>query len=138
MKDKKRVIATLKHFAAHGQPESGSNCGPGNFSERLLRDTFFYPFREVIQKANALSIMPSYNEIDGVPSHANKWLLRDILRNEWGFRGMAVSDYFAITELNQQMRQRASLSPKTKLKLHFSPRRRASISNCPMQTAIPT
>ncbi len=102
MKDKKRVIATLKHFAAHGQPESGSNCGPGNFSERLLRDTFFYPFREVIQKANALSIMPSYNEIDGVPSHANKWLLRDILRNEWGFRGMAVSDYFAITELNQR------------------------------------
>lgn len=102
MKDKNRVIATLKHFAAHGQPESGSNCGPGNFSERVLRDTFFYPFKEAIQKANALSIMPSYNEIDGVPSHANKWLLRDILRDEWGFRGTAVSDYFAITELNQR------------------------------------
>ena len=102
MKDKKRVIATLKHFAAHGQPESGSNCGPGNFSERVLRDTFFYPFREAIQKANALSIMPSYNEIDGVPSHANKWLLQDILHDEWGFRGLAVSDYFAITELNQR------------------------------------
>jgi beta-glucosidase len=100
LKDKKRIIATLKHFAAHGQPESGSNCGPGNYSERLLRDTFFYPFREVLEKANALSIMPSYNEIDGVPSHANKWLLRDILRGEWGFKGLAVSDYFAITELN--------------------------------------
>jgi beta-glucosidase len=100
--DGKRVIATLKHFAAHGQPESGSNCGPGNFSERILRDTFLYPFKEAIQKANALSIMPSYNEIDGVPSHANKWLLQDVLRKEWGFEGMVVSDYFAITELNQR------------------------------------
>jgi len=98
--DKKRVIATLKHFAAHGQPESGSNCGPGNISERVLRDTFLSPFKEAIKKANALSIMPSYNEIDGVPSHANKWLLQNILREEWGFDGLIVSDYFAITELN--------------------------------------
>jgi beta-glucosidase len=100
--DKTRVIATLKHFAAHGQPESGSNCGPANFSERILRDVFLYPFKEVIQKANALSVMPSYNEIDGVPSHANKWLLQDVLRKEWKFEGMLVSDYFAITELNQR------------------------------------
>ena len=105
-KNKNRVIATLKHFAAHGQPESGSNCGPVNVSERLLRDTFLYPFREAIQKANALSVMPSYNEIDGVPSHANTWLLQDVLRKEWGFRGIIVSDYFAITELNE--RQEAS------------------------------
>ena len=100
LKDKKRVIATLKHFAAHGQPESGANCGPGNYSERVLRDVFLFPFKEVIQKANALSIMPSYNEIDGVPSHANSWLLRDVLREEWGFRGLIVSDYFAVTELH--------------------------------------
>ena len=99
-KDKKRVIATLKHFAAHGQPESGTNCAPVNVSERLLRDTFLYPFREVIQKASAMSVMASYNEIDGVPSHANKWLLRDVLRDEWGFKGYVVSDYYAITELN--------------------------------------
>ena len=102
LKDKKRIIATLKHFAAHGQPESGSNCGPGNFSERLLRDTFLYPFREAIKKGNALSVMPSYNEIDGVPSHANQWLLQDVLRGEWGFRGVIVSDYFAITELHER------------------------------------
>jgi beta-glucosidase len=99
-KDKKHVIATLKHFAAHGQPESGSNCGPVNISERLLRDTFLYPFKEVLDKAGALSVMASYNEIDGVPSHANKWLLRDVLRDEWGFKGFVVSDYYAITELN--------------------------------------
>lgn len=102
LKDKKRIIATIKHFAAHGQPESGSNCGPGNFSERLLRDTFLYPFREVIRKGNALSVMPSYNEIDGVPAHANRWLLQDVLREEWGFRGVIVSDYFAITELHER------------------------------------
>ncbi|MDP3582857.1 MAG: glycoside hydrolase family 3 N-terminal domain-containing protein [Ignavibacteria bacterium] len=99
-RDKKRVIATLKHFAAHSQPESGTNCGPVNVSERLLRDTFLTPFREVIEKANALSVMASYNEIDGVSSHASKWLLRKVLREEWGFKGFVVSDYYAITELN--------------------------------------
>jgi beta-glucosidase len=100
--DKKRVIATLKHFAAHGQPESGTNCAPVNVSERSLRDTFLYPFREVLQKSKPVSVMASYNEIDGVPSHANKWLLKDVLRCEWGFEGFVVSDYFAITELNQK------------------------------------
>ena len=99
-KDKKRVIATLKHFAAHGQPESGSNCGPANFSERVLRDIYMYPFKEAVQKAKPASVMASYNEIDGIPSHANKWLLRDVLRKEWGFEGFVVSDYYAITELN--------------------------------------
>ena len=97
---KKNVIATLKHFAAHGQPESGSNCGPANFSERVLRDVFLFPFKEVISKANVFSVMASYNEIDGVPSHANQWLLKKILREEWGFDGPIVSDYYAITELN--------------------------------------
>ncbi|KAF0152346.1 MAG: glycoside hydrolase family 3 protein [Ignavibacteria bacterium] len=98
--DKKRVIATLKHFAAHGQPESGTNCAPVNVSERLLRDTFLLPFKQVIEKSNALSVMASYNEIDGVSSHANKWLLRKILREEWGFKGFVVSDYYAVAELN--------------------------------------
>ena len=100
--DKKHVIATLKHFAAHGQPESGSNCGPGNFSERVLRDVFLFPFQQVLEKANPASVMASYNEIDGVPSHVNSWLLRDVLRKEWGFRGFVVSDYYAITELHRR------------------------------------
>jgi beta-glucosidase len=98
--DKKRVIATLKHFAAHGQPESGMNCAPVNVSERVLRETFLQPFKDTIRKAGALSVMASYNEIDGVPSHANKWLLRHVLRKEWGFKGFVVSDYYAIWELN--------------------------------------
>lgn len=99
-KDKKRVIATLKHFAAHGQPESGMNCAPANVSMRVLRETFLRPFQEAVQKAGAISVMPSYNEIDGVPSHANQWLLRDVLRKEWGFKGFLVSDYYAIWELS--------------------------------------
>ena len=101
-KDKKHVIATLKHFAAHGQPESGTNCAPVNVSERLLREVFLSTFKQAIQKGGAISVMASYNEIDGVPSHANKWLLRDVLRKEWGFKGFVVSDYFAIRELNER------------------------------------
>jgi len=98
-KNRKNVIATLKHFAAHGEPESGMNCAPVNVPERILREVFLYPFKEVLKKAGAISVMASYNEIDGVPSHANKWLLRDILRKEWGFEGFVVSDYYAIWEL---------------------------------------
>ena len=93
------VVATLKHFAAHGQPEAGMNCGPVDVSERTLRDVFLYPFKEAIDKGGAISVMASYNEIDGVPSHANRWLLRDVLRKEWGFDGFIVSDYYAIWEL---------------------------------------
>jgi beta-glucosidase len=98
-KDKRRVMATLKHFAAHGQPESGQNCAPVNVSERVLRETFLHPFRDVLREGGAVSVMASYNEIDGVPSHASKWLLRDVLRKEWGFKGFIVSDYYAIWEL---------------------------------------
>ena len=101
-KDQKRVIATLKHFAAHGQPESGQNCAPVNVSERVLRETFLQPFKDCLQKAGAISVMASYNEIDGVPSHASQWLLRDVLRKEWGFQGFVVSDYYAIWELGHR------------------------------------
>lgn len=101
-REKKHVIATLKHFAAHGQPESGMNCAPVNVSERVLRETFFYPFQEALREGGAVSVMASYNEIDGVPSHASTWLLRDVLRGEWGFEGFVVSDYYAIWELHDR------------------------------------
>ena len=99
---KPKLIATLKHFAAHGQPESGQNCAPVNVSERLLRETFLQPFKDCIKKAGAISVMASYNEIDGVPSHASEWLLRKVLRQEWGFKGFVVSDYYAIWELHHR------------------------------------
>ncbi len=100
--NKKHVLATLKHFAAHGQPESGQNCAPVNVSERVLRETFLHPFKDAIHKGGALTVMASYNEIDGVPSHASRWLLRDVLRQEWGFKGFVVSDYYAIWELHHR------------------------------------
>src|SRR6516165_5108305 len=73
-----RVIATLKHMAGHGQPESGTNVGPVSFGERALRDIFFYPFQVAARYGHARSLMPSYNEIDGIPSHANRWMLHDV------------------------------------------------------------
>jgi len=100
--DHTKVIATLKHFAAHGQPEGGSNCAPANVSMRVLRETFLAPFKACIREAGAISVMASYNEIDGVPSHASEWLLRDVLRKEWGFEGFVVSDYYAIWELSDR------------------------------------
>jgi beta-glucosidase len=99
---KKNLIACLKHFVGHAQPEGGQNCAPTDVSMRTLREVFLFPFKEVIDKAGVLSIMASYNEIDGVPSHASKWLLRDLLRQEWGFQGFVVSDYYAIWELNDR------------------------------------
>ena len=98
-RDKRHVIATLKHFVGHGQPESGMNCAPANVSMRVLRETFLFTFKEALDKGGALSVMASYNEVDGVPSHANRWLLRDVLRKEWGFQGFVVGDYYAIWEL---------------------------------------
>ena len=95
----RHVIATLKHMTGHGQPESGMNVGPASISRRVLREVFFPPFEAAVQEANALSVMASYNEIDGVPSHMNRWLLQDVLRDEWGFDGYVVADYDAVMQL---------------------------------------
>ncbi|KQN06859.1 glycoside hydrolase family 3 N-terminal domain-containing protein [Sphingomonas sp. Leaf25] len=95
-----KVMVTLKHMTGHGQPENGTNVGPANISERTLRENFFPPFERAVRELPVQAVMASYNEIDGIPSHANKWLLGDVLRGEWGYRGSVVSDYFAIKELN--------------------------------------
>jgi beta-glucosidase len=94
-----KVYATLKHMTGHGQPESGTNIAPANVGERTLREDFFPPFEKIIRETNIAAVMPSYNEIDGLPSHANRWLLTDVLRKEWGFKGVTVSDYMAVDEL---------------------------------------
>ena len=102
------VFATLKHMTGHGQPESGTNVGPAPISERELRETFFPPFAAAIARAGASVVMASYNEIDGVPSHVNRWLLGDVLRGELGFRGMVVGDYYAVEQLVDLHRVAAS------------------------------
>jgi beta-glucosidase len=93
------VVATLKHLVGHGQPEGGLNQGPANYSIRVLRDYHMPPFKMCIDTVKPLCVMPSYNEVDGIPSHANRWLIKDLLRCEWGFKGMVVADYFAIDQL---------------------------------------
>jgi beta-glucosidase len=97
--DKAHVMATAKHFAVHGQPEGGTNVGPANYSERTIREYWLKPFEAAVKEAHVAAVMPSYNEIDGIPSHSNKHLLLDILRHEWGFQGLITSDYFGPTEL---------------------------------------
>jgi len=94
-----KVMATLKHMTGHGQPESGNNVGPAQISERTLREMFFPPFEQVVKRTKIDAVMASYNEIDGVPSHANRWLLHDVLRGEWGYEGAVVSDYYAIEDM---------------------------------------
>jgi beta-xylosidase len=95
------VIATAKHFAVHSQPEGGENVAPGNYSLRTIRENFFPSFKTAVVEGGAMSAMASYNEIDGIPSHANRWLLGRVLRQEWGFQGFVVSDYFGITQLQE-------------------------------------
>ncbi len=96
-----KVLATLKHMTGHGQPESGINVAPAPFGERELREFFFPPFEQVVKRTGIDAVMASYNEIDGIPSHSNDWLLNDVLRGEWGFRGAVVSDYYAIEDLSR-------------------------------------
>ncbi len=97
--DQDHVIATAKHFAVHGQPEGGTNTAPGNYSERVVREYFLKPFEAAVREGHVQSVMASYNEIDGIPAHSNKHLLDDILRHEWGFDGILVSDYSGVTDL---------------------------------------
>jgi beta-glucosidase len=98
---KGHVLATLKHMTGHGQPEGGTNVGPASISERVLRAYFFPPFEAAVKRGHAQAVMPSYNEIDGVPSHANSWLLNEVLRKEMGFQGAVVSDYWGIDDLQR-------------------------------------
>jgi beta-glucosidase len=97
-----KVFATAKHFAAHGPNEGGINTAPASFGERLMREELLAPFEAAITEARPYAVMPSYNEIDGVPAHQNRWLLHDVLRGEWGFGGLVVSDYFAIKQLQDR------------------------------------
>ena len=100
--DEGEVFATLKHMAGHGEPEGGNNIGPAHISERTLREVFLYPFRYIVENGNVRNIMASYNEVNGIPSHANGWMLNEVLRGEWGYQGAVVSDYFAVRELHER------------------------------------
>ncbi|HLT88460.1 MAG TPA: glycoside hydrolase family 3 N-terminal domain-containing protein [Sphingobacterium sp.] len=94
-----KIIATLKHFVAYGVPEGGHNGGSVSVGERALLQNFLPPFEQAV-KAGASSVMTAYNSIDGIPCSSNPWLLDEVLRKQWGFKGFVVSDLLSISGLN--------------------------------------
>ena len=95
---KEDVLACIKHFVGGGQPINGTNGSPADVSERTLREVFFPPFIAGV-KAGAMSAMTAHNEINGIPCHSNEWLMEDLLRREWGFKGFVVSDWMDIEHM---------------------------------------
>jgi len=94
------VAACPKHYIAHGSPEGGINLAPVHAGEREFRETMMIPFQKVFMDGKAMGVMPAYSEWDGEPVHASRKLLTDLLRDEFGFKGQAVSDYGAIQMLH--------------------------------------
>ncbi|MEN3203819.1 MAG: glycoside hydrolase family 3 N-terminal domain-containing protein [Atribacterota bacterium] len=93
------VVATAKHFTAYGISEGGRNLAPAKVGERELREVFLFPFEVAVREAKVRSIMNAYHDIDGIPCAASSFLLTKILREEWGFEGIVVSDYEAVRML---------------------------------------
>ncbi|GKX31452.1 beta-glucosidase [Vallitalea longa] len=91
--EKGHIISSPKHFAGYGQCAGGRNFAPTDIPLRMFRDEILPPFKAAVMEAGAKGIMPSHSEIDGIPCHANKWLLTNVLRDEWGFDGIVISDY---------------------------------------------
>src|SRR5256712_10955138 len=98
LKAPEAVLATAKHFAAYGAAEGGRDYNTVDVSERALREVYLPPFKAAVD-AGVGSIMTSFNEIAGVPSTANRWLLETVLRGEWGFAGFVVSDWTSVAQL---------------------------------------
>ena len=98
LKSNERMLACIKHFAAYGAAESGLDYNVVDISERRLREIYLQPYKAGFD-AGAMSAMASFNEINGVPSTGNHWLMTDLLRGEWGFQGFVVSDYTGDEEL---------------------------------------
>lgn len=93
------VVATLKHFVGYSASRAGRNLAPVSIGQRELADVLLPPFEMAIREGGARSVMNSYTDLDGVPSAADRSLLTELLRDEWGFTGTVVADYFAIAFL---------------------------------------
>ena len=106
----KNIIATVKHFAAHGSPQGGVNLGPVSVGERELRGVYLPPFEKAVKDGGALSVMPAYSDFDGVPCSSSKFLLRQILREEWQFKGYTFSDYLSLEMLYTRHKTAKSLA----------------------------
>jgi len=93
------VVSEPKHFAGHGSPEGGNNTSPVHIGERELRTVMLKSFEPAIRQGHAMGVMAAYHEIDGIPITADPFLLKKVLRQEWGFRGFVLSDLGAIEHL---------------------------------------
>lgn len=98
LSDAGAILACAKHFAAYGGAEAGKDYNTVDLSERTLREVYLPPFKAAVD-AGVWTLMSAFNEISGIPSSGNRWLLSDLLRNEWGFNGFVVSDWTAVSEL---------------------------------------
>ncbi len=98
LKDTLTVAACVKHFAAYGAPQAGRDYHSVDMSERTLFEVYLPPYKAAVD-AGVASVMTSFNDLNGIPSTGNKWLLTGILRNQWGFNGVIVTDYTSINEL---------------------------------------
>jgi beta-glucosidase len=98
LKSTEHLLACIKHFAAYGAGESGLDYNVVDISDERLREVYLPPYKAGVD-AGALSVMASFNEINGVPSTANRWLMTNLLRGEWGFKGFVVSDYTGDEEM---------------------------------------
>ena len=96
--DAAAVVACVKHFALYGAPMGGRDYHTVDMSRRAMEETYFPPYRAAVD-AGARTVMTSFNDIDGIPASGNRWLLTDLLRDEWGFQGWIVTDYTAISEM---------------------------------------
>jgi len=102
------VVATAKHFVGYGASEGGMNWAPAHLPARELREVYLHPFEAAVRTAGLWSVMNGYHELDGVPCGADQNLLTGILRDEWGFDGCVVSDYFAVRQLVEYHRLAAN------------------------------
>ena len=98
LSDPTALAACIKHFVGYGAAEGGRDYNTTVITERMLRNTYFPAFKATAE-AGAATLMTSFNEIDGIPSTGNKWLLKDILRDEWGWDGMIVTDWNSAGEM---------------------------------------
>ena len=94
------LMACVKHFALYGASKAGRDYNTVDMSRRTMFNDYFPPYKAAID-AGAGSVMTSFNVVDGSPATGNKWLLTDVLRNIWGFKGFVVTDYTAIAEMTE-------------------------------------
>ena len=102
------VLGCVKHFVGGSYSINGTNGAPCEVSERTLREVFFPPFKAAIQQGGDWNVMMSHNDLNGVPCHTNSWLMTDVLRKEWGFKGFIVSDWMDIEHCVDQHRTAAN------------------------------